>query len=145
MTNEDREDLKRAIRKVLNDEPARMSIADRVLNEFDAKLSPKYPPKGALCEVWMDAFNEGERRFAMSAGDGSFYNKACNGGAQYFWDHWRVIPRAEDALAAVNARSKVMYPTSAPMPTTDFDKGRMAGLLDADYEISKLIDNAEHS
>ena len=89
MTNEDREDLKRAIRKVLNDEPARMSIADRVLNEFDAKLSPKYPPIGSLIEFTADWVAGRDRHRVSEHTDFKRFKT------------WRRIVTAEDALKAL--------------------------------------------
>ena len=140
MTEEDREDLKKAIRKVLADEPAMMSIADRVLNEFDAKLSPKYPPKGAIVAATLR--HTTAECVYTSFGDEGVSTAIDPDHAEEEWSEytgWRVIPTAADALTAVRGWEIVpsagLSPLEASRETATFFLER----------IQRLIDEAEHS
>jgi len=71
-------------------------VADLV----EAKLSPKYPPKGAICEVWDEG--EEERCVGIADGEGKFSESSNGRSIRIGWDHFRVIPTAEDALRALD-------------------------------------------
>jgi len=90
----------------------------RIMDAIEAKLSPKYPPDGAICEVW------------ANVGDGNHYYRY---GRQVLgWDHYRRIVTAEEALDAIDEA---------------FKHGGTLGVMEAyDYLrgiVKSLIDNAE--
>ena len=108
-----REAVKKAIREVLDDEPSRQSIADRVINEVEAKLSPKHPKAGRICEVWDDP-DPGTHYTRVATGDGGFINggRMVDVWDRTTFDHYRVIPTAEDVLAAINENVVTIGETS---------------------------------
>ena len=90
----------------------------RIMDAIEAKLSPKYPPAEAICEVW------------ANVGDGNHYYRY---GRQVLgWDHYRRIVTAEEALDAIDEA---------------FKHGGTLGVMEAyDYLrgiVKSLIDNAE--
>ncbi len=77
-----------------------------VIEKAEAKLSPKHPPAGRICETWDDNNLSGGaygHEIHVSAGDGTFGSWAD--GRAYSenikQDHYREIVTAEDALDAV--------------------------------------------
>ena len=98
MTEEDLEMVRQAI--VDHAAPA----AQAILQSLEAKLSPKYAPKGRLCEVW-DVKSNGEHfrhEIAVSCGDGTytdFFDGDSSNGIPV--DHFREILTAQDALDAL--------------------------------------------
>jgi len=92
----------------------------RIMDAIEAKLSPKYPPAEAICEVW------------ANVGDGNHYYRY---GRQVLgWDHYRRIVTAEEALKALRAAY-----FGATYPDGDRDNERAWAIS----VIQRLIDDAE--
>ena len=92
--------------------------ARQMLEEIEAKLSPKYPLAEAICEVWDDV------------GDGNHYYRY--GRQAPGWDHYRRIVTAEEALEWMDEECK---------------HGGTPGVMEMYHwlrdGIRRLIDNAE--
>ena len=110
-------------------------FAEAALERVEAKLSPKYPPDGAICEVWSNvdsdrwpAISDGEKLVDLFPGSVTGYIDS--------WDfsevHYRRIVTAEEALDAIDEA---------------FKHGGTLGVMEAyDYLrgiVKSLIDNAE--
>ena len=105
--------------------------------ELEAKLSPKYPPDGAICEVWSNvdsdrwpAISDGEKLVDLFPGSVTGYIDS--------WDfsevHYRRIVTAEEALKALRAAY-----FGATYPDGDRDNERAWAIS----VIQRLIDDAE--
>ena len=92
MTEEERQAVQATLSARLEEA---VMLSDSFWNSVEAKLSPKHPPKGQPCEVWHDGALE--RNIAFANGGGTFaWTTECYGNMKF--DHYRVIPTAEDAL-----------------------------------------------
>ena len=110
------------------------------LELVEEKLSHKYPPKGAICEVWDDDFDPaiGSRPIGVSMGDGRFdlgYDKD-SGFSESRYDHYRRIVTAENALARLKGCRGGWTSTVA---CEDYGRG-FSRAIDI---VTSLIDNAE--
>jgi len=131
------DEVKQAIREATTESWNAVTVhgvdhADDVVRRVEAKLSPKHPPKGAICEVWDEHFGH---EIYVSCGDGTF--ATWQDGKHQETDnitfgHYRVIPTAQDALKAMAETVK---------------HGGSSGVMEMyDYlrdTVQDLIDNAE--
>ena len=128
MTEQEKEMVKQSIQ----DHAAPM--AQRILQSLDAKLSPKHPPKGAICEVWHDTDRHGTKLIGVPLGDGTF-SRSVNGEFADRVSHYRRIVTAKEALEELERR-RTMCPDVEGPSYED-------GWTDAVTLIQHLIDNAE--
>ena len=98
--------------------------AKDIVAEVEAKLSPQYPPKGAICEVWNDNW-ELSRAVKVYIEDGLFADRVDAPkyrGVRVKHDHYRRIVTAEDVVQWMHHEGVVLARCE---------------------EIQRLIDNAE--
>ena len=135
MTEEEKKAIKWTYEQLL--EQAKPT-ADGFVAMVEAKLSPKHPPKGAICEVrrWLSDALLSKAWVAYSDGQGGFTEYADgSGNVQRDFPHneyhYREIPTAKDALGAIDEAVK---------------HGGSHGVMDMYYylrdHIKDLIDNA---
>ncbi len=105
--------------------------ADDVVRRVEAKLSPKHPPRGAICEVWFTDEGNSLREIMVSDGMGTFGTFEDGTSNAKIRDHYRVIPTAQDALDAL--RHEFSF---APLTAGDAIDPQVRTCLE------RLIDNA---
>ena len=126
------EEVRQAVRQqaeALND--AQKFSVDDFMAGVEAKLSPKHPSEGAICELRFA--DEDEHWLAYSTGTHLEATKECHGDSWWDFDkvHCRVIPTAQDALDALES------------PDMEIHTGQfVAGFEHAEEQIHSLIDNA---
>ena len=96
MTDEERRVVKNEYEKRLANHPN----SDEFIAAVEAKLSPKHPPEGRICEVWMDD-EPHDMSIRVANGKGRFFYLGAISGEVHKWDHYREIPTAKDALDAL--------------------------------------------
>ncbi len=101
MTEKERNAMELAWAQVVNED----TMFDHFLEEYEKQLSPKHPPKGAICEVWTGG---ALHQIRIATGTGRWVTEMCGDGMSGERDHYRVIPTAQDALKAIEASHKEM-------------------------------------
>ena len=130
-----RDELKQAIREVVNEKLESAFYGDEIVRSIEAKLSPKYLPAGRIAEVWDNTDNWHRIRVANGAGR-FFYQGNLEGDASRF-DHYLEILTAQDAV-------KLLEAWTADLPhEIDTDDAFRQGGRNATNRIRVLIENAE--
>ena len=92
--------------------------SDEFIAAVEARLSPKHPPKEAICEVWT---GNSPHQIRIATGTGRWVTEMCGDGISGERDHYRVIHTAQDAQEVLEN----------------------AGFRNAAAHVKHLIDNAE--
>jgi len=137
---------KQEARKYLHDYAKTIGTVPMKLKEaIDALVSPEeseHLPEGTICKVWMDVKQGGPQYSYLAIADGN--GEFCEMGALISpstecWDHYRVIPTAEDALKAIRQRRKEINSQSVKFVELD------RGLDHAEAIVMALIEGAKEA
>ena len=123
------EQEKEMVRQSIQDHAAPM--AQRILQSLDAKLSPKHPRKGDICEVWRNDWDNGETEIRIAGGCGVWLYPGSLRPSDRKYDHYREIPTAKAALALLDGEYRAQ------------NAANRDGLWIARDMIEHLIDNAK--
>ena len=136
------------VRQAVEDAFAERSVgyyARQMARDFvaaiEAKLSPKHPPKGAIFEVW----NDGCYHHYRQATGGGEFAKENDDEEPVTYDHYREIPTAADALAALRGQEDgftYWHADNKPVVNSAIEQGFRMGMEAARNGINYLIDHA---
>ena len=147
------ESIEKAVKKTLGEIAKSEAMAKQIAacvasdiswESYEERHKPEYPPKGAIIT---GAAKGGVGALWMATDDGVGYTEDCE--TIHTWnqmDHYRVIPKAEDALKALDGAGdnfSYWHEDNKPIVNDAVRQGYLMGIDGARNAIRNLIDNAQ--